>query len=104
MILILEAWKLVQKQAVSVKEKYFSMLGDFWSLYTFSYLKKWLQVSGESSSCVSFVLNSAEINALTQTRDVQITKSGTLELFLSQTFAGIEVYVTAPSVCPVILS
>lgn len=41
-------------------------------------------------------------SVLTKTEDVHINRSGMLEVFLSQTFAGNEAYITAPSVFPLI--
>lgn len=43
-------------------------------------------------------------SALKKTEDVRINKSGTFELFLGQTWAGNEAYITAPSVFLLILS
>lgn len=43
-------------------------------------------------------------SAVTKTEDVHINQSGTLELILSQTYAGNKAYITAPSVFPLILS
>lgn len=93
-----------------MKDKCVSLLGNLGSFSKLPDLRNCQKAARESSSCllafsveVSYQIPGKKCldsnsSVLTKTEDVHISKSGVLEVFLSQTFAGNEAYITAPSV------
>lgn len=98
-----------------MKGKCVSLLGNLGSYSKLPNLRNCQKAARERSSCLLAL--SVEVSyqdtwkkkcldsnssVLTKTEDVHINRSGMLEVFLSQTFAGNEAYITAPSVFPLI--